>query len=349
MEITKEVKEYYGQQIKKTDDLKTNACCNLNSYPKIYYQNIHDDIKNSYYGCGLVVPDAIEKCQILDLGCGTGLDVYILSQMVGSNGSIIGLDMTAEQLSVARKHIQWHTEKFGFSQSNVKFIEGYIELLGDYGIEKNSLDVVVSNCVINLCFDKKKVFQEVYQVLKNGGEFYFSDVYCSRRVPTNLKDNKVLWGECLSGALYWNDFENLVRECGFVDPRVVTFNQITINNKELEKLLEGYEFYSVTYRLFKIDGLEPDCEDYGQAVIYQGSIPGHPNSWNLDSHHEFIKGKISLVCGNTWKMLNETRFQEHFQFLGNFDTHYGIFPDCGKGNPFSDSENKKNTSSGGCC
>ena len=143
--------------------------------------------------------------------------------------------MTEQQLSVARQYINWHTDRFGFSTSNVKFIEGYIELLGDYGIEKRSLDVVVSNCVINLCFDKKKVFQEVYQVLKNGGEFYFSDVYCSRRVPTKLKDNKVLWGECLSGALYWNDFENLVRECGFVDPRVVNFNQITINNKELEK------------------------------------------------------------------------------------------------------------------
>ena len=348
MDITNQVKEYYGGTIKKTDDLKTNACCNLNSYPKKYYQNIHEEIKNSYYGCGLVVPDAIESCKILDLGCGTGLDVYILSQMVGAQGSVTGLDMTEEQLLVARKYETWHTEKFGFSKSNVKFIEGYIELLEDYNIESNSLDVVVSNCVINLCFDKKKVFQEVYRVLQPGGEFYFSDVYCSRRVPANLKQNKVLWGECLSGALYWNDFENLVKECGFTDPRVVNFNQITINNKELERLLEGYEFYSVTYRLFKIDGLEPDCEDYGQAVIYQGSIPGHEYSWNLDSHHEFIKGKISLVCGNTWKMLEETRFKKHFQFLGNFNTHYGIFPDCGKGNPFTNSDSDNNIKSS-CC
>ena len=348
MDVINQVKEYYGKKIKKTADLKTNACCNLNSYPKAYYQNIHEEIKDSYYGCGLVVPDAIENCKLLDLGCGTGLDVYILSQMVGSQGSVTGLDMTEEQLLVARKYEAWHTEKFGFSQSNVKFIEGYIELLGDYEIERNSLDVVVSNCVINLCFDKKKVFQEVYQCLRPGGEFYFSDVYCSRRVPAKLKENKVLWGECLSGALYWNDFENLAKECGFTDPRVVNFNQITINNKELEKLLEGYEFYSVTYRLFKIDGLEPDCEDYGQAVIYLGSIPGHAQSWNLDNHHEFIKGKISLVCGNTWKMLEETRFKKHFQFLGNFNTHYGIFPDCGKGNPFTNSNvDSKNSTS--CC
>ena len=348
MDITNQVKEYYGRQIKKTDDLKTNACCNLNSYPKKYYQNIHEEIKNSYYGCGLVVPDAIENCKILDLGCGTGLDVYILSQMVGAQGSVTGLDMTEEQLLVARKYESWHCERFGFSKSNFKFIEGYIELLEDYNIERNSLDVVVSNCVINLCFNKKKVFQEVYKVLQPGGEFYFSDVYCSRRVPANLKQNKVLWGECLSGAMYWNDFENLVKECGFTDPRVVNFNQITINNKELEKILEGYEFYSVTYRLFKIDGLEPDCEDYGQAVIYLGSISGHEYSWNLDSHHEFIKGKISLVCGNTWKMLADTRFKKHFQFLGNFNTHYGIFPDCGKGNPFSNSDSNNNINSS-CC
>jgi arsenite methyltransferase len=349
MDITTQVKDYYGKQIKKTDDLKTNACCNLNSYPKKYYQNIYEEIKNSYYGCGLVVPDYIEGCQILDLGCGTGLDVYILSQMVGESGKVIGLDMTPEQLEVAIRLKSWHMDKFNFNQCNVEFIEGYIELLSDYQIPESSLDVVVSNCVINLCLDKKKVFQEVFQALKNGGEFYFSDVYCSRRVPSKLKENEVLWGECLSGALYWNDFENLVKECGFTDPRVVNFNQITIQNKELEKLLEGYEFYSVTYRLFKLEGLEPDCEDYGQGVIYLGSIPDNSYSWKLDDHHEFVKGKISLVCGNTWKMLSETRFKEHFQFIGNFNTHYGIFPDCGKGNPFSISKNENEKNKNACC
>ena len=192
--------------------------------------------------------------------------------MVGENGSIIGLDMTEQQLSVARQHINWHTDRFGFTTSNVKFIEGYIELLGDYGIEKRSLDVVVSNCVINLCFDKKKVFQEVYQVLKNGGEFYFSDVYCSRRVPTKLKDNNVLWGECLSGALYWNDFENMAKKAGFADPRVVESSEITIENEQLKALVGDIKFYSVTYRLFKLADLEPDCEDYGQAVRYKGTI-----------------------------------------------------------------------------
>lgn len=345
-DIQKNVKEYYGKILTSSQDLKTNACCNINSYDTKYLQNINDEIKNTYYGCGLVAPDFLTNCHILDLGCGTGLDVYLLSQLVGSNGKVIGVDMTQEQIDVAKKWEKWQIYKFKYSESNVKFITGYIELLDECQIESDSLDIVVSNCVVNLSYDKKRVLQEVYRVLKSGGEFYFSDVYCNKRINKTLQKDSVLWGECLSGALYWNDFQNLAVECGFIDPRIVKYNRITVNNKELEVKLSGYEFYSVTYRLFKIPNLEPDCEDYGQAVIYLGTIPGHISSWSLDDHHTFITNKVMLVCGNTWLMLRETRFQKHFQFIGNFHTHHGIFPDCGKNMPFF--ENNKNINNS-CC
>ena len=93
--------------------------------------------------------------------------------------------------------------------------------------------------------------------------------------------------------------------------------------------------------------LEPDCEDYGQAVIYKGSIPRHPASWSLDGHHEMETGKVFTVCGNTYHMLHDTRFAKHFDFVGDKSVHFGIFDGCGKSLPFSTDEG--GTKGGGCC
>lgn len=344
------VKEYYSKVLNTSDDLKTNACCTRLNYPqniKNLISNVNEDITNSYYGCGLVIPDCLEGTSILDLGCGTGMDVYVLSQLVGENGSVLGIDMTQKQLDIANKWLEWHYKKFNYCKSNVEFRLGYIELLDELNINDNSMDIVISNCVVNLSSDKKRVLEQVFRVLKNGGEFYFSDVYSNKRIPEKLKEDKVLWGECLSGALYWNDFINLSKKCGFIDVRLVKYNKITVNNKELEKKLGDIEFYSATYRLFKLENdLEPDCEDYGQSVIYKGTIENNEHFWDLDNHHRFIKGKNSLVCGNTWNMLKQTRFKEHFEFIGNFDNHYGIFDGCGKNMPFKDKLIDSNNS---CC
>lgn len=340
-----QVKDYYTTHLNKSDDLKTNACCTRSSYtPNIrqLISNIHEDITNSYYGCGLVIPDCLEKCNVLDLGCGTGFDVYILSQLVGESGKVFGVDMTEKQLQVANKWKDWHREKFNYKNDNIQFLLGYIEFLNKLDIANNSIDVVISNCVINLCLDKEAVLRQVYNVLKNGGEFYFSDVYSTKRIPEEFKKDQVLWGECLSGALYWNDFINLSKKVGFNDVRMVKYNRITINNKEIEEKLEGIEFYSVTYRLFKLD-LENDCEDYGQYVIYKGTIENNKDYWDLDSGHKFYTNKEHRVCGNTWNMLHDTRFKKHFEFIGDFDVHRGIFEDCGKQSPFN------NTCETKCC
>ena len=336
MNIEENVKDYYTNSLKNSNDLKTNACCTIKKYPdniRKLINNINDEVKNTYYGCGLVIPDCLKDKKILDLGCGTGFDVYILSQLVGENGHVIGIDMTESQIETAKKWYLWHKNKFNYKNSNVTFKLGYIELLNKLNIQENSIDICISNCVINLCYDKELVLREIYKILKTGGEFYFSDVYSNKRIDENLKKDKVLWGECLSGALYWNDFINLCKKCGFNDVRMVNSNKITINNKEMEKKLEGIEFYSATYRLFKLP-LENDCEDYGQSVIYKGTIENNKYSWKLDDHHTFLKDKNTLVCGNTWKMLKDTRFQKHFEFIGNFENHFGIFEGCGKKIPF---------------
>ncbi len=163
----------------------------------------------------------------------------------------------------------------------------------------------------------------------------------------HLQNNRVLWGECLSGALYWNDFLNFAKQAGFTDPRVIEDKPVTVDNEELEDLVGNLEFYSVTYRLWKIDGLETDCEDYGQAVAYKGGIPEDEIAFELDNHHYFEKGKIESVCGNTYNMLRKTRFSKYFDFYGSFDTHYGIYKGCGGNMPYT-SANSTSEEDCGC-
>ena len=213
---------------------------------------------------------------MLDLGSGSGRDVYLMAQLVGQKGEVVGIDMTDEQLATANAHIDWHMKRFGHATPNVKFLRGYIEKLGELGLKPGSFDAVVSNCVINLSVDKPAVLRGAYDLLKPGGELYFADVYCDRRLSEDVRADPVLYGECLGGALYWNDFLPMAKRAGFLDPRLVTSRPLAITNEAIKRKLGQAKFFSATYRLFKLDGLETACEDYGQAVIYQGSVPGWP-------------------------------------------------------------------------
>lgn len=338
-----DIKNYYGQVLKTKDDLQTSACCPLDAPParvQGYLENIHETIKSKFYGCGSPLPVAVEGCTVVDLGCGTGRDAYILSQMVGEKGQVIGIDMTDEQLSVANQHIGWHMDKFGYAKPNIKFVKGYIEDLKTAGIADNSVDVVISNCVINLSPDKEAVFKEIFRVLKPGGELYFSDVFAGRRIPEALQNDKILRGECLGGALYTEDFRRMMREIGVLDTRVMSKRTITIDNDDVKAKLGMVDFYSITVRAFKIP-LEDICENYGQVATYKGTMAECPHSFTLDDHHEFKTGLPMLVCGNTANMVKDTRFAKHFRVDGDTSVHYGPF-DCA---PASSSS----TATGACC
>lgn len=344
------VKDYYGKVLQGSHDLKTNACCTDTQLPRYIKQalgKIHDEVLSRYYGCGLIAPQKLEGARILDLGSGSGRDCYLLAQLVGENGYVVGVDMTDEQLAVANRHIEHHREKFGYRRSNVEFHKGYIEELGQLGLERESFDIIISNCVINLSPDKEAVLRGTHDLLKPGGEMYFSDVYADRRVPQELMNDPVLYGECLSGALYWNDFHNLAKKAGFHDPRLVEDRPLTIDNEDILARIGHINFYSATYRLFKLAGLEPACEDYGQAVRYLGGIPHSEQLFALDKHHLIEKGRMFPVCGNTWRMLHESRFREYFEFFGDMSTHYGIFAGCGTVLPYDSGADSP--ASGGCC
>ena len=346
------VKDYYGKVLKSSEDLKTSACCDGGAVPahlETLLANVHEEVRAKYYGCGIVVPVALTGARVLDLGSGSGRDVYMIAQLVGPEGEVIGVDMTDEQLATARSHIDWHMRAFGFARPNVRFLKGYIEKLGELGLEPRSFDAIVSNCVINLSVDKMAVLRGAYELLKPGGEVYFADVYCDRRLPDHVRADPLLYGECLGGALYWNDFLPMAKQAGFLDPRLVTSRLITIDNEAMRAKLGQAKFFSATYRLFKLDGLETACEDYGQAVIYKGTLAEQPDAFELDGHHLIERGKVFTVCGNTWRMLADTRFHPHFDFIGDFATHYGIFPGCGTSIPFATATAAPAAKSGGCC
>src|SRR5262249_29880711 len=157
---------------------KTSACCDVDNVParlKALLSNVHEEVKAKYFGCGLVVPASLEGARVIDLGSGSGRDVYLIAQLVGAQDEVVDDAMTVEQLATAQSHIDWHTRRFGYARPNVRFLKGYIEALEELGLEPPSFDLIVSNCVINLSIDKPAVLRGAYDLLKPGGELYFAD------------------------------------------------------------------------------------------------------------------------------------------------------------------------------
>jgi arsenite methyltransferase len=333
------VKEYYGEVLTATEDLKTSACCTAVAPPpaiRSALSRVPDEVVSKYYGCGSPFPEGLtgSGLRVLDLGSGSGRDCYVAAALVGASGSVTGVDMTLAQLDVARRHVDTYCkDTLGYKNPNMKFVEGRIEDLGAAGIKDASIDLIISNCVVNLSADKAAVLSEAYRVLAPGGEMFFSDVYADRRLLPAARTHPVLVGECLGGALYDQDFLRLARAAGFEDPRRLNVpTPIEVKDPELEALLGGARFYSITYRLFKLPGsLESLCEDYGQAAKYKGSINESPVSqyrYVLDDHHVFEAGKWYEVCGNTAAMVGDSWLGKHFEIVGGRERHYGVFS-CG--------------------
>jgi len=357
------VQTYYGETLTSSGDLKTNACACAAAPPphvRALLRRIPEPVLSRFYGCGSPLPLGCEGLRLLDLGSGSGRcvavsrslrfglatllrsvrslqhadtsfphsDCYVASALVGLSGSVVGVDITASQLAVARAHQEEWAAEIGWN--NLRFVEGRIEALSEAGLSDQSFDLVISNCVVNLSPDKRAVMREAWRVLAWGGEFHFSDVYCDRRLPSELRSHPLLLGECLGGALYVEDFKRLCHEVGFADPRVLSSAPITVGDDALAALLGEARFTSITYRLFKLPTgrLETLCEDYGQYAVYKGTVPHSGSAYSLDDHHRLEKGKPFLVCGNTASMLGETWLAKHFEVVGGRSTHYGLFP-CG--------------------
>ncbi|MEM1056292.1 MAG: methyltransferase domain-containing protein [Bacteroidota bacterium] len=326
-----QVRTYYGETLSSTDDLKTSACCTDEAVPehhKPILSLLPDEVMSTFYGCGSPIPAALEGQTILDLGCGTGRDAFVAAALAGPTGRVIGVDMTPAQIEVAQRHEAAVAEALGFEAPTTSFRLGTIEDLAAAGIEDESIDVVISNCVLNLAPEKEPVFRELTRVLKPGGELYFSDVFVDRRLSAEIQSDPVLVGECLGGAMYTEDFRRLMARLGWADVRTVSSRPLEVDDLALRDKLGTAVFSSRTVRAFKLPHLiEDQCEDYGQVATYRGGIVGQRHAFVLDDHHTFEVGRPMLVCGNSAAMVQNTRFGAYFDVTGDRSTHFGLF-DC---------------------
>ena len=263
------VKAYYSEITnKRGGELASSVCsCAKGGIPaaiKKIVSELPDEIVERYYGCGSPIPNAIEGRTILDLGCGTGRDVYIASKLTGPAGKVIGVDMNEDQLAIAEKYKGEMAAAWDYS--NVEFRKGYIEDLRSIGIEDSSIDAVISNCVINLSPDKVSVFSEIRRVLKDGGVLFFSDIFADRKVPEEINTHPLLLGECLGGSMSYDEFKALMRQNGFEKYQVVSSKPVPINNKEIEDLVGDIRYTSDTIRAVK-NPKENECCSF--AVPYK--------------------------------------------------------------------------------
>ncbi|MCI5065175.1 methyltransferase domain-containing protein [bacterium] len=322
------VSEYYGSTLESASDLKTSACCSVEAVPphvRPILAKIQSEVHEKSYGCGSPIPLGLEGAHVLDLGCGTGRDCLVMAALVGEQGRVLGVDMTPEQLEVAERWLPFHEKSLGIRPGVLSFRQGEMEKLEALDLKESSFDLVISNCVLNLSPDKEKLFREIFRVLKPGGELYFSDVFADRRIPRELQEDPVLRGECLSGALYTEDFRRMLRDIGCRDYRTVSTTPVTLEDGAIHEKIGMVQFFSETIRAFHISDLEDGPEDYGQVAIYRTPMLGAAHHFKLDDRISFERDRPVRVSGNTAAILEQSRFAPYFEIIGDRSRHFGMF------------------------
>lgn len=304
------------------------------SYDPAFLKVIPHDVIEKDYGCG--DPSRFVKPgeTVLDLGSGSGKACYIMSQIVGTEGRVIGIDFNSPMLELARSYQRSVGDQLGYH--NVEFRRGKIQdlktdlelieqflqrhpirsvsdlanlqayeekirreqpLIGD-----DSIDVIVSNCVLNLvrAEDKKALFTEMYRVLKRGGRVAISDIVSDEPVPEHLAKDPALWSGCVSGAFLEEEFLRAFEQANFHGIQIEDFQT------EPYQTVEGIEFRSITVTAWK--GKEEPCVERNQAVIYRGP-------WKQvvdDDNHVLPRGERIAVCEKTFEIYSKPPYQDQF-------------------------------------
>ena len=305
------VSEYYGETIKQTADLQFSACVvNTNRSPHHaeLLKKVSPKVLQTFYGCGSPIPEPLEGCTILDLGSGSGRDCFVLSGLAGKNGKVIGVDMTQAQIDIANEAIPYHKEHIP-DGSPIEFRHGFIEDLHSANIQDNSIDIVISNCVINLSYDKIAVFKEIFRVLKDDGEVHISDIFTDRPLPQKAKEDKVLVGECIGNALDLKTFVDIIKSAGFVDLRAVEARVVQVPQLPADVMEPGTIVYSITFSAFKNIG---KAEWNNDVAVYNGGVGGYDESYELDLNHTFPKNTPVPILSDIANILKSSRYQKYF-------------------------------------
>ena len=325
-EVRSSVEDFYAKAVK---DPRADLCCPVKSpEEKLMVSHIPGEVLSISYGCGSPVLSAAvgPGKTVVDLGSGGGIDCFIAAKIVGPKGTVIGVDMTSEMLEKAKSANRDVSKNLGYDV--VKFKNGYLEELP---LENNFADIIISNCVINLSSDKRKVFDEIYRTLKSGGHFSISDVVAHGDVPEEMKEDKELWGECISGSLTEDEFISMCREAGFYG--------LHITSRVPYRDIEGLKFSSIVIHGYKLEkGLE--CDYKGSFAIYNGPL----SIVTDDEGHEFPLGKAKEVCTDTRLRLSKAPYAGLFSFIDTSE-------EPGEGEcsePSTENANSKKDDSG-CC
>ena len=309
-------------------------CCPV-QYDAKYLKVIPQEVIEKDYGCGDPSQHVREGETVLDLGSGTGKICFIASQVVGPKGRVIGVDMTDDMLEVARRNAPIVAERIGFS--NVEFRKGRIQDLAldltkldaalksapiagadaflkaeglvdklraeEPLVPSASVDVVVSNCVLNLVSPELKphLFAEIFRVLKGTGRAVISDIVGDEEVPLELQNDAVLWSGCISGALTETGFLQAFIDAGFQGVRILK------RDAQPWQTVGGIEFRSVTIEAFK--GTGEQCMELKQAVIYKGPFSEAAD----DDGHVYRRGVREAVCGKTFDTLMREPYAGMFE------------------------------------
>ncbi len=289
------IQEFYGRAAEQP---KADLCCPV-KYDDEDVKHIPKEVLDRFYGCGspIAMAGVKEGESVLDLGSGGGIDCFIAAKKVGKLGKVIGVDMTDKMLEIANKNNILVSETLGYEV--VEFKKGFLERLP---VSDKSIDLITSNCVINLSPDKKAVFKEMWRVLKDCGRVVVSDIVSEGEIPHKLKVNDQLRGECLGGALTEDEFLSFLEQVGFYGVEVL--------KKTYWKDIEGYKFYSVTVRGYKFKKKE-GCVYIGQKAVYRG-----PFKAVLDEEgHLFPRDEAVEVCTDTSEKLKKPPYNEFFTVI----------------------------------
>ena len=225
--IHESVREHYAERIKNSASCCGDNCCNTESslYPVDLLATVPADVSSTSYGCGDPITLASLKPgeTVLDLGSGAGLDCLLAAQKVGETGRVIGVDMTPEMIERARANAK------RVNATNVEFRQGYLE---DLPVDSGTVNVIISNCVINLSPDKTKVFTEAFRVLKPGGKLAVSDIVTDGPLPEPVKQSLSAWAGCVAGAVEAKDYIGMMEAVGFTDISIkpVFFDKETVDS-----------------------------------------------------------------------------------------------------------------------
>ena len=320
----------YGNAARQVE----NCLCLPVGYDQALLKVIPQEIVAKDYGCGDPSRYVHEGEIVLDLGSGSGKACYIVSQIVGARGKVIGIDFNPPMLELARKYQKSIGDKLGYHnvefrrgkiqdlKTNLELVDGYLQQsparsVADLArleefesrirreqplIADESIDVIVSNCVLNLVRpqDKRQLFAEMYGVLKRGGRVAISDIVSDEPVPEHLAQDPNLWSACVSGAFQEEEFLRAFEEAKFYGIRIEEFRS------EAYQTVEGIEFRAITVTAYK--GKEGPCVERSQAVIYRGP-------WKQvvdDDGHTLERGARMAVCEKTFDIYSKPPYQDQF-------------------------------------